>query len=718
LSQSLLLVKAYEARSIMDVLYQSESSECGLVCLAMVAGAHGLQHDLASLRSRYAVSIKGATLKTLMSVANDLKLETRALRCELNDLSEIRLPAILHWRNSHFVVLAKVRRGRFVIHDPAAGKLTLRAKDVSDHFTGVVLETWPGPKFQRQDMRNRLKIDTIFPRTGEVSAALWMLFALAFGVEIAALAMPMLQQLIIDNALVTADLNLLQLLAVGMAIMLFGQAATTAIRGLVLRNLTAFTSLIVPVHIFQHLAALPPTWFERRSAADIVSRFDSGKAIQQTLTTTVVGAGIDGVVALVALAAMAMYEPFLTALVLVATLTYGAIRILYYNTFRQASAGIIAQSAKVEGILWETLRGMSTIKAFNAEQQRRGTYLSALSHAVQLQNSVSTVTTAFGFAHEMLFAAERVLILYLGALAVLDNRLSVGMLIAFLSFRENFVGKASSLIEAVFQFRMLSIHTDRLADILLTERERNTPMPFLGDRSIEGRVEVRNASFRYGAGEPDVLTNCSLSVAPGEIVAIIGPSGAGKSTLFKLLSGQLTPRAGDILIDGLPIATFGIERLRDLIAIVRQDDMLFAGTISENVSFIHDTPNQERIQECASKAQIHDEIQRMPMGYNTLVGSMGTGLSGGQSQRLMLARALYRQPRLLLLDEATSHLDLDNERGISLTLRDLGVTQIVIAHRPETIAKADRVIDIRQINHRRAESHPQTATLSPFPPAQ
>jgi ATP-binding cassette, subfamily B, bacterial CvaB/MchF/RaxB len=684
----------------MQVHYQSERSECGLVCIAMLASEHGLEFDLASLRARYPVSLKGSTLKGLVDIAGELNLETRALRCEVDDLAQLRLPAILHWRMDHFVVLVKCGGGKFVLNDPAIGRITVSAMELSENFTGVAMEVWPGATFQKKDQRNRLKLSSVIPRTASLNRALLSLFVFAFGIELMVLVLPIIQQLVIDNALVTADTALLNLLVMAIGIFLFGQAAVAAIQGLAKRNLSSSLSMIVPSHVFRHMGALPASWFEKRAAADVVNRFDSANSIHQTLTSSIVTAGIDGLVAITALAVMTAYSPFLTAIVFTAFLAYGLLRVIWYNSYSQKSQGMLVQTAKVQSLLWETMRGIVTIKMFNGLRQRHGQYLSTLSQYVRLQNGIATANTAFAFGHDILFAAERIAIVYLGAKAVLAQEFSVGMLIAFLSFRENFVGKGTSLINTAIEFRMLGIHLDRLSDILLTPKENTTKLPFLGDREISGEIEVRRVSYRYGQNEVDVLKDCSLRVKPGEILAIVGPSGAGKSTLFKLLTGQAEPRTGEILIDGLSVASIGLERLRDLIAVVRQDDMLFSGTITENIAFLEEAPDHDRVRQSAEKARIHDEIQAMPMGYNTLIGSMGTGLSGGQSQRLMLARALYRKPRILLLDEATSNLDVDNERAVSLTLRDLGVTQIVIAHRPETIAKADRVIDIREINRR------------------
>lgn len=688
----------YQSWNSTKVLYQSERSECGLVSLAMLASAYGLRTDLPSLRARYPVSIKGLTLKNIIDIARHLELETRAMRCELNDLDQLRLPAILHWEMNHFVVLAARQGRRFVIHDPAIGRRTVSKNELNEKFTGIALEAWPGPKFKKNDQRQRLKLDAVIPKSKELFTALAVIFVLALGIECVSLIVPILQETIIDDALLTSDTDLLTLIALAMSVFLFGQAATTAIRGIIQRNLTSTLSMIVPSRLFGHMMALSTSWFEQRSAADVANRFDSGRSVQQTLATSVVNAGIDGIVATTAMVAMIIYNGWLALIVLAAFIAYAVVRLIWYSMYRQQSQGALVAGAKVQSMLWETMRGVATIKAFNGAAPRHGRYLSALSRFIRLQNGVATANTAFTFTHDLLSAAETVAILYFGAKAVLAHQFSVGMLTAFMGFRENFATKGTNLVNAVVEFRLLGIHLDRLSDILLTRKENAPELPFLGETSAKGHVEVRRVSYRYGDNEPDVLRGCSFTAEAGEILAIVGPSGAGKSTLFKILAGQAEARAGEVLIDGMPVASLGFDRLREMIAVVRQDDMLFEGTITENIAFLDEHPDHSRVRDVAKLARIHDEIQRMPMGYNTLIGNMGTGLSGGQSQRVMLARALYKQPRLLLLDEATSHLDLDNERNVSLALRDLGITQIIIAHRPETIAKADRVVDIREIN--------------------
>lgn len=682
----------------MQVLYQAEQAECGLVSLAMVATAYGLHYDLASLRARYPVSLKGSTLKDIVAIARDLGLETRALRCEVEELEQLRLPAILHWRMDHFVVLTRCRGDRYYLNDPAVGEMTAGRREMREGFTGVALEAWPGAHFEKGNHRSRLRVSGVIPRGSDVRGAIISMFVLAMGMEAAALVLPIIQQLIIDDALVTSDKELAQLLTLAAGVFLLGHAATAAIRAIVQRNLTAALSMIVPAHAFTHLAALPATWFERRSATDVVNRLESSNVICKTLMTSIVTAGIDGLVAVIALAIMAIYSTLLTGLVIAAFALYALMRVLWFSSFRRKSAGALVQAAQVQGVLWETMRGITTIKLFNGEALRRNQYLASLSRYVKLQTQLGTINTGFGFVHDLIFAGERLAVIYFGATAVLNGQLSVGMLTALLSFRERFVTKGTNLINTGIDLWTLGIHLERLADILLTAKEPAHPLPFSGSRRLMGRLEARNLAYRYGENDADVLVNCSMCVAPGEVVAIVGPSGSGKSTLLKVLTGQLQPRSGEVIVDDLSIGSIGLQEFRHSIAVVRQDDMLFAGTITENIAFFAEAPDHARVQEAAAKARIHDEIMRMPMGYNTLIGSMGTGLSGGQVLRIMLARALYRQPRILFLDEATSHLDLENEKQIAKALKDLGITQVLIAHRPETIAIADRTIDILAIN--------------------
>jgi ATP-binding cassette subfamily B protein RaxB len=266
------------------------------------------------------------------------------------------------------------------------------------------------------------------------------------------------------------------------------------------------------------------------------------------------------------------------------------------------------------------------------------------------------------------------------------------MIFAFMSYKQHFTEKAVQLVEKALDFRVLELHLERLADIALTPLERGHDQLLVYTRQLRGQIELRNASFRYAETEPFVLQDISFIIEPGEFVTIMGPSGGGKTTLIKIMLGLLEPTSGEVLIDGIPLSTMGPRAFREQVGAVMQEDQLLSGSIADNICFFDPSFDQERMIQCARLAGIHDEIMTMPMTYNSLIGDMGSSLSGGQKQRVLLARALYRQPRILFLDEGTAHLDVENEKYINNSLKGLQITRISVAHRPEISSGADRIL--------------------------
>jgi ATP-binding cassette subfamily B protein RaxB len=275
----------------------------------------------------------------------------------------------------------------------------------------------------------------------------------------------------------------------------------------------------------------------------------------------------------------------------------------------------------------------------------------------------------------------------------MEGRLTVGMLFAFFAYKETFAARVSGLIDKAVDLKMLRLQGERLADIVLTAPEADTAMP---GREVGTGIELRDVHFRYADGEPEVLRGLSLTIEPGESVAIVGPSGCGKSTLLKLMLGIHEPTSGVVLVGGVPLPRLGLRAWRDQVGVVMQDEPLFSGSVADNISFFAADPDPEWLRQCARVAAVHDEIEAMTMGYHTLIGDMGTALSGGQKQRILLARALYKRPRILMLDEATSALDIERERVVNQGVRQLALTRVLVAHRPETIASAGRVIALQE----------------------
>ena len=343
------------------------------------------------------------------------------------------------------------------------------------------------------------------------------------------------------------------------------------------------------------------------------------------------------------------------------------------------------------------MRGIQSVKLFNRQTQRKTVYDNLVVDNFNAGIRVQKLGIAFHSLNGTLFGIENIAVVWLGAALVLDGGFSIGMLFAFIAYKQQFTSRITSFIEKGIEFKMLGLHTERVADIALTTPEPDDALESPTDAELPAAIEIRNLSFRYSDAEPWVLHNVNLSIAAGESAAIIGPSGCGKTTLLKIILGLLPTTEGEVLIGGKNVQRLG-SRYRSMIGTVMQEDQLFAGSLADNISFFDPEPDQARIESCAQIAAVHQDILAMPMAYNTLIGDMGTTLSGGQKQRVLLARALYKQPKILALDEATSHLDVTRERQVNDAIRQLKLTRLIIAHRPETIASADRVIILGQSN--------------------
>jgi ATP-binding cassette subfamily B protein RaxB len=600
------------------------------------------------------------------------------------------MPCILHWNLNHFVVLVKASKRGITILDPAIGIQKLPLSIVSRYFTGVALELTPTSTFRKADERQRLRLRDLATSTIGLRSALIQVFLLAIALEVFALVAPIFNQLVIDEVVVSSDRELLSVMAVGFGLLLLMQTTIGVLRSWIIMRISMDVRLQWTGGLFAHLVRLPAAFFEKRHIGDIVSRFGSIAAIQNTLTTSIISAILDGIMTLMALCMMIIYSPTLTMIVITAILIYGLLRWAFYSPFREANAERLILSAKENSHFLETLRAIVPVKLAGHETERRTRWQYLVTDVMDRDLKTQKLGLIFSTSLTFITGVSTLLLLTQGAQQVMDNTLSIGMLMAFSSYAGTFSGRVNALVGYTIDLKMLSLHAERLADIALEPAEHQATIETDIQR-LEPSIEVKNVSFRYAEGEPWVLRHLELTFAAGESVAIVGPSGCGKSTLLKIILGLLEPTEGEILLDGIPIRRLGLSTYRQLIGAVMQDDTLLAGSIAENISFFAPNSDHAQIEKCAQTAAIHDEIHAMPMGYQTMVGDMGSSLSGGQKQRILLARALYKQPKILILDEATSHLDTFNEHRVVSALRPYEITRIQVAHRKESIASAERV---------------------------
>lgn len=690
---SVLKQLSFFGRPHLPVVLQTESAECGLACVAMVSSYHGFVTDLATLRVRFSLSTRGASLSDLMRMSEQMNMDAQAMRLELDELDQLPTPCILHWDMNHFVVLKKVKGNKVEIHDPARGHVVLSIDEVSGHFTGVALELTPNIRFEQKIEKQSVKLSQLVGQVKGLKSSLLKIFGLAVVLEIFALVMPLLNQLVLDQVLISQDRDLLTILGVGFLLLTVTEVLIRLLRSWTVIYMSTKFNLQWASNVFGHLVRLPVSWFEKRHLGDVISRFHSVNGIEKLITTQLVEAVLDGLMTIGTLGMILFYSPTLALVALVALLLYILLRWFNYSHLRLETENLMVFASKVESFLIETLRGIQSIKLFNGLTDRKSHWFNL---EIDRRNSdlkiqkIQMISHAF---NALIFGIEGIVIMWLGAGFVMDGALSVGMLFAVLSYKTQFSSRAANLVDQFIELRMIRVQTERLADIVLTEREDTHAK--VGDfLKLEPTIELRNVSFRYDDQSPWVLKDCSFKIYQGESVAIVGQSGCGKTTLVKILLGLLKPQKGEVLYGEMDINKMGLDNYRERVATVMQDDTLFAGSILENITFFSRTPNIERIERVTRSAALHDDIVQMPMAYNTLIGDMGTSLSGGQKQRLLLARALYREPEVLLLDEATSHLDGENEMKVNEAVSRLDLTRIFVAHRESTIRMAQRVIQL------------------------
>lgn len=682
----------------VPVLMQTEATECGLCSLAMVAHYHGYRTDLASLRLRFSISRKGATLESLIRIAGALKLESRPLRLEPVHLPQLRLPCILHWNMDHFVVLTKVTRRGVVIHDPALGVRAFSMAEFGKYFTGVALELTPATDFEPMVQRRRFTLRGLMGNVTGLTQGLGQVLALACALELVAISLPFFLQWVVDHAVLSADRDLLNTLALGFGLLILVQGAIGAVRALLLTSLSTRLNFQWLGNVFGHLVKLPLDYFEKRHIGNIMSSFSAVTLVQKTLTGGFVQVVVDGIMVIGTAVMMLLYSPSLFAVAMGAVILYALMRWALFHRLRAATAEQIVHAAKQATHFYETASGIQSVRLFGKGEQRRAGWLHILADQFNADLRIQHINISYETAQTVLFGIERVIVIWLAALAVLDGQFTVGMLFAFLAYKEQFSKRLAGVIDKYVEFRMLHLHGERIADIVLCRPEVEGPHE--RDETVRPtappRIEVRGASYRYSPTEPCVFEDINLVIEPGECVAITGVSGSGKTSLLKVILGLLSPHDGEIRIDNKPLHRVGLTAYRSIIGTVMQEDRMFSGSIAENICFFDPSPDWDRIRESARMAAIDTEIDAMPMGYNTLTGDSGIGISGGQRQRLLLARALYRRPLILVLDEATSELDVGNEQTVNAAIKGMGLTRIIAAHRPETIAMADRVLAMRK----------------------
>ena len=680
-------------RSRVRLVRQTEVAECGLASLTMIANYHGLDIDLGTMRRRYSPSLRGAPLRALINLADQIGLTPRAVKLPLEELGNLHMPAVLHWDMNHYVVLEAVKGGKALIHNPDGRSRWMPLPEVSDHFTGVALELRPSSDFDRKSLRERLNLSQLWQSMTGLKRSLAQILLLSLVLQAFVLTSPYYMQVAIDSALPALDNDLLTVLALGFGLFTVINVMASLLRSFVLLNAGTSIGFSLASNIARRLFRLPVEWFEKRHTGDVLSRFQSINPIQSLLTQGAVAALVDGVMALLTLAVMFYYSPMLAFIAIVAFALYALVRAISFSFQREAQEASIITKGKEQSTLIETVRGMVTLRLFGREALRHALWQTRLTDAVNSNVRLARIGIWQSTANMLIFGIENIITIWLAVGFVIDGAgFSVGMVFAYIAYKGQFISKSAALIDQAIAFKMLGLHLERLSDIALSPEDRSFQPGTDAVTELKGKIEMRDIYYRYSSSDPMVLEGVNLTIEQGEHVAITGPSGGGKSTMLKVMLGLVEPESGDVLVDGIPLHRFGYKSFHSQTAAVLQEDSLFAGSLADNIALFDDEVDMEKVISAATAASIHDDVLRMPMQYETLIGDMGSTLSGGQKQRVILARALYRQPKILFMDEGTAHLDIAHERAVNNAISAMGITRIIIAHRKETIEAADRTL--------------------------
>lgn len=684
-------------RSKVPVILQTESSECGLACLAMISSYYGHYETIFTLRQKYSVSIKGSSLSDLIKIAGQINLNSRPLRLEMDELSKLRLPCITHINMDHFVVLVSVNKKIEVI-DPSLGKRFYSIDEFSDIFTGIALEIWPNSKFEKNEKKEIFIFFHLLHDLKSLLPSFSYILILAVVLEILGLVSPLYMQFVLDNVIPEGDRQLLLTLTIAFFMLMIFNIIITTTQTLIGMFVSTTLNVQWKSNVLNHLVNIPNEYFFKRHLGDIISRFNSIDPIQSTLTSTFIITLLNACLAIFTLCLMFYFSAQLALITLIAMVLYLLLKIITYLPLRSLAEKGIILGASQNSYLMETIRGIRAIKQYNKQDERSNNWLSLFVN--QTNNSLSSqkLSIVISIINKFIFGVENLLIIWFGANLVIDKTFTIGFLTAFIAYKTQFSTRFSSLIDSYFQIKMLSLHGERLSDIVLTDQEDVTAFELTPNvkQEIKGQIKAENISFKYGDFEAEIIQELNLTIDAGQSIALTGPSGCGKTTFLNLLNASLEPTSGEIFLDNIPFSQLGTKNLRSLIACVDQNDTLFAGNIIENISFFDSNVNLEWVERCAEMAGIHNEIIKMPMGYWSLVGDMGSSLSGGQKQRILIARALYQKPKILFMDEATSHLDIRKEKEINQMISELKITRVIIAHRKETIMSADRIISLKE----------------------
>ncbi len=686
------LIARLRPRRRVPVVLQMTEMECGAAALAMIESYHGRQTRVDQLRALLEGGRDGVTAQAIAKQARDDGMIVRAFSVEPEDLQHLPLPAILFWEFNHFVVLERWGAERVDIVDPALGRRRLTHEELDAGFTGVVMTFIPGINFERRSssggrnwagyLVSILREDVALPVQILLSSLI---------IQLLALASPLFTQLLIDEVLPASNVGALTLLGVAIIVLLVGHLLVEFVRDVLLLNLRARLDVRLMTGFFDHMLRLPFAFFQQRSSGDLLMRLQSNTYLREILTGEAFSLVLDTVLVVTYMAYLVWKSPLMAGLALIFAVIQVAIMLGTVRQQRRLAAEVLATDADEQGYLVEAMKGMATLKATGAEERAFNVWENLFYRSLNTSIRKSFQSLVIDNGRWFFRALAPIVLLWVGIGQVIDGALSLGEMLALNSVALLFLSPLSSLVRSVQELQLAGAHLERIADVVDSPPEAEPDAADV-EGKLRGDIELDGVNFRYRVDGPLVLDDISLSIRAGQKVAIVGRSGSGKTTLGYLLLRLYRPESGTIAYDGIDATTLDLRALRQQFGVVMQEPFLFSGSVRQNITLHDPDLPMARVREAARLAAIDEEIEEMPMAYETVLAEDASTISGGQRQRMALARALAAEPSILLLDEATSHLDPLTERQLEANLSQLNITRIVIAHRLSTVRDADVIV--------------------------
>ncbi|HNP34504.1 MAG TPA: peptidase domain-containing ABC transporter [Woeseiaceae bacterium] len=667
---------------------QAETADCALAALAMIARFHGHQVDLSWLRQQAGRGTDGPNLACILAKADLLDFNARPVRASISELSRLQLPAILHWEFKHFVVLEKITSRSLVICDPAAGRHTVELETAARLFTGVAVEFTPASNFRAQVAGRRLSLSGLLGSCKGLWRYLALMLVLLIVGQLLGLAVPVATQLLIDELVLGQDKEWLGRMIGGIACILLAMLLIDTLRQQCALFAGVRLSVDTATAAVSHVLRLPARSLERRTTGDTLSRIDSMQPIQQVMTSSLLNALVQFVTLATTFLLMLLYSPALTAISLLALIGVVLLQAALLPGMRARNLDAVVAGAEARHSLIESLRAFAVVSSFGLTSIRLNHWRQAFVRASNARADQDRLGIVASAGQGILSAIDQLAFLFVGVAAVANKNITLGVLFAFVSLRGRLGMALVSLIETARDLYLARSHMDRVGELLAEEPEPRAP-PAARRAEPAGRLACHNVCFRYPGGQL-LLDDFNCEVSPGERVVICGPSGVGKTSLLRLLAVELKCTAGSVQYDGYDTDLWDLDCLRARSGMVRQSDALFMGSVADNICCFSSSPDVARIRDVAGIAAIWDDILALPMKLETVLADGGSGLSGGQIQRLLLARALYRKPKILFLDEATNQLDAVTQNRVLRNLAALDMTIVSVAHDQNTVLQSGR----------------------------